>query len=85
MKILYFYSNSCGSCKDYERVVDRLSTELNIEAEKRNIEVMDSSFNLTGVPTLLLIKDNEEIYRSVGNLPYEYLLKAVNNAIDNDK
>lgn len=78
MDLIYYFSDSCGSCKDYSSVVDKLATELKIKAQKQNIDVVIPSYKLSGIPTIILEKDGVEIYRSVGNLPYDLLLKDVN-------
>lgn len=77
MKIIYFYSPSCGSCRDYEVVVDKLSTELKITAQKQNIED-GSKYQLKGVPTIIIEDDMEnKVYENVGNLSYEHLLNDI--------
>lgn len=78
MDLMYFYSNSCSSCKGYEEVVDKLATVLKIKAQKQNIDVVSPSYKLNGIPTVILEEDGVEIYRSVGNLPYDLLLKDIN-------
>lgn len=78
MDLIYFYSNSCGCCKDYSSVVDKLATVLKIKAQKQNIDVVSPSYKLNGIPTVILEEDGVEVYRSVGNLPYGLLLKDIN-------
>lgn len=81
MNLIYFYSDSCGSCKGYEEVVDRLSTELKVEAEKQNIRD-GIKYIIKGVPCIILEKDDEKIFESVGNLPYDDVLKGIREVID---
>lgn len=78
MTLWYFYSDSCGCCKDYSEVVDKLATALKIKAQKQNIDVVNPSYKLSGIPTVILEEDGVEVYRSVGNLPYDLLLKDIN-------
>lgn len=77
MKILFYYSDSCRLCKDYEETVDKLSKVLNISLEKENIDVIKPSYKLNGVPTIILENNGVEIYRSVGNLPFQQLYKEM--------
>ena len=77
MNLIYYYNTKCGSCKDYSSVVDRLSTELKLSCQKRNIEVTEPSHKLIGIPTLILEEDGIELYRSVGNLPYQNLMDEI--------
>ena len=81
LKLLYFYSSNCGACKDYEETVDKLSKALNISLEKENIDVMKPSYKLNGVPTIILENNGVEIYRSVGNLPFQQLYKEMKEYI----
>jgi thioredoxin 1 len=78
MNLIIFYSDSCGACKDYLDVADKLARAFNLTLQKQNIDVVIPSYKLSGIPTIILEKDGVEIYRSVGNLPYDLLLKDVN-------
>ena len=49
LKLLYFYSPSCGSCKAYEDVVDKLSTAFKIDCEKQNIDNVSMGFLSMGM------------------------------------
>ena len=82
MKLYYYYSDSCGSCKGYEDCVDRLSTELKTETYKQNIKD-GMKHNIRGVPAIVIEDDaGEVIYESVGNLPYDDVLKGIREVID---
>jgi glutaredoxin-related protein len=82
MKLYFYYSNSCGSCKDYEEVVDRLSIALKTEAEKRNIKG-ELGHNIKGVPAIILEDNNGNvIYESVGNLPYDIIIDEIEKIDD---
>ena len=77
MDLIYYYSDSCGCCKDYSSTVDKLATELKITSQKRNIKD-GTAHKLKGVPTVILEDDNGvELYRNVGNLPYEHLIEEL--------
>lgn len=76
MKIVYYYSESCRCCKDYEDVVDKLSTELKIKAQKRNIKD-GVSHEIEGVPSIIIEEGDSVLYKSVGNLPYDLLLEDI--------
>ena len=82
MNLLYFYSNNCGSCKGYSTTVDKLATELKITPQKQNIDEIKPLYKLDGIPTIILTDDDgNEIWRSVGNLPYDYLITEINQYI----
>lgn len=83
MDLIYYYSDSCGSCKDYSSVVDKLATELKITSQKRNIKD-GTSHKLDGIPTIILEDDSGVVYKSVGNLPFEYLISDVRKCLMNN-
>lgn len=81
LKLIYYYSDSCGSCKDYSDVVDRLSTALRIEAQKRDIGIEKPQHKLQGIPTLILENNGVEIYRSLGNASFQQVYKDMKDYI----
>jgi len=81
MKILFYYSDSCRLCKDYEETVEKLSKALNISLEKQNIDGIKPKYKLNGVPTVILENNDVEIYRSLGNVDFQHLYKEVKEYI----
>ena len=82
MKLLYFYNDYCGSCKGYSTEVDKLATAINLKAEKQNISEIEPLYELKGIPTIILTDDDgNEIWRSVGNVAYNYLITEINQYI----
>lgn len=82
MKLYYFYSDSCGSCKGYSTTVDKLATELKITPQKQNIDEIKPLYKLDGIPTIILTDDDgNEIWRSVGNVAYNYVITEINQYI----
>ena len=80
--ILYFYySPSCGSCKAYEEVVDKLTTAFKITSQKQNIDEVRPEHKLEGIPTLILENNGVEIYRSVGNIKFQQLYKDMKDFV----
>jgi thiol-disulfide isomerase/thioredoxin len=77
MNLVYFFNDSCGCCKGYEDVVDKLSTELKLSCYKQNIDEVEASYRINGIPTLILEDNGVEIFRNVGNLPYQRLIELV--------
>lgn len=83
MEIVYYFSDSCGCCKDYSSTVDKLATELKITSQKRNIKD-GTAHKLDGVPTIILEDDSGVVYKSVGNLPYDMLIKDIKEKLKDD-
>ena len=81
LKLIYYYSPSCGSCKAYEEVVDKLSTAFKITSQKRNIDVEKAQHKLEGIPTLILENNGVEIYRSLGNVSFQQVYKDMKDFI----
>lgn len=75
MDLLFYYSPNCGSCKDYLSVADKLSTAFNLTLQKQNIEEIKPQYKLQGVPTLILENNGVEIWRSIGNVPFQQVYK----------
>lgn len=86
MDIIYYYSEHCGSCKNYEITVDNVAKAFNISVEKINTDIPKiQKYRLKGVPCLIIEKDGVEIYRSLGNIPEEQLHNDIKRLIENDK
>lgn len=90
MKIVKFYSPTCGPCKVVEKKLQDAKIEhININIlELDTIEGIDCDvdliehFNITSVPTILLLDaDNKELLRIKG-IPSEEELKKLLNEIN---
>jgi thioredoxin 1 len=88
--ILYFTADWCNPCKKTRPIVEELNREqimakffiIDVDAE---IE-MAQDFEVRSIPTLVLIKDNVEIYRVTGAQTRQQLeeLIAYEKDIQND-
>lgn len=81
LKLIYIYSPSCGSCKRYEGVVDKLSTAFKIDCEKQNIDVIKPSYKIEGIPCIILENNGVELYRSLGNIEFQQVYKDMKDFI----
>jgi thioredoxin 1 len=69
-KIVMFSASWCNPCKQAKPVFQQLAES----ARDMEFEILDideshqiaQDFNITGVPTFMLIEDNEEVQRLVG-------------------
>ncbi len=66
-----FYAEWCGPCRTLTPVLENVAKELNgkvafgkLDIDKNNVTA--KNFNVTSVPTLVLIKDGKEVNRLVG-------------------
>ena len=74
----------CTSCASQMKVLDKAKNDFdNIEYFKfdvRNKEIANL-FNVQYQTTLLIFKDNKEVYRSIGETSREAIYKAINSSI----
>lgn len=76
-KVVMFSASWCSPCKQAKPVFEQTAKTI-AESKNENSDVyfqivdidenrtMAEDFNITGVPTFMLIKDNEEVARLVG-------------------
>ena len=81
LKLIYFYNENCGACKDYLSVVDKLSRAFKITLEKQNIDEIKPQYKLDGIPTLILENNGVEIWRSVGNISFQQVYKDLKDYV----
>lgn len=80
MKLLSFYSPTCQPCKMMGPMVDNIASTLSIEIEKIDVfkqSEIASKYNITTVPTLVLINDHGEMSRRTGVLPRPSILEWI--------
>lgn len=78
MMILDFYSEYCAPCKVLTRDLDDLTKENNLNVQKINIMdkyELTEKYNITSVPTLLILKDDAPGNRYTGYKGKEDLVR----------
>lgn len=81
MNLLVFYSDSCAACKDYLDVADKLSKAFDLTLQKLNIDEIKPQYKLQGIPTLILENNGVEIWRSIGNVPFQHVYKDLKDYV----
>ena len=70
----------CTSCASQMKVLDKAKNDFNnieyFKFDVRNKEIADL-FNVQYQTTLLIFKDNKEVYRSIGETSRETIYKAI--------
>ena len=74
----------CTSCASQMKVLDKAQNDFNnieyFKFDVRNKEIADL-FNVQYQTTLLIFKNNKEVYRSIGETSREAIYKAINSSI----
>lgn len=73
--LLDFWASWCGPCRMLSPVVDRIAEDRDdIKVGKINIDEqpeLATQFEITSIPTLMIIKDGKVTNKAVGALPRE--------------
>jgi thioredoxin 2 len=88
--LLDLWADWCGPCRYIAPVVNELARELagDVRVAKLNIEenpVTPARYNVQSIPTLLIIKDGEEIDRIVGVQPKAAILSRLNQVLSRNR
>ncbi|WP_116787347.1 thioredoxin [Flavobacterium psychrotrophum] len=82
--LIDFFATWCGPCKMMAPILDDVKTELGdsvtiikIDVDKNQALVATSQFQVRGVPTLMLFKNGEMLWKQSGVVPKEDLVKTV--------
>ena len=74
----------CTSCASQMKVLDKAKNDFNnieyFKFDVRNKEIADL-FNIQYQTTLLIFKNNKEVYRSIGETSREAIYKAIESSI----
>lgn len=76
-KIIDFWAEWCGPCKQMEPILDEIKNENDVEVEKVNVEEETDKANEYGIisiPTFFIYKDEELVKTFTGAVPKETLV-----------
>ena len=84
--LLDMWAPWCGPCRMIAPVIEQLASELagRVKVAKLNTDenpMTGSRFNVRSIPTLLVLKDGQEIDRLVGAMPKQEILRRVQAVI----
>lgn len=84
MKVLKFYSETCGPCKILEKNLQLAGIpHESIDAQSMENEDIIAKYNIMAVPTLILINDKDEVIKRHRGLLSVQELKEFYNNINN--
>jgi len=76
-----FWASWCGPCKMLSPVIEEIADERSdIKVGKVNIDEhpeLAQKYGVMSIPTVLVIKDGEEVNKSVGAVPKKVLLDLI--------
>ena len=76
-----FWASWCGPCKMLSPVIEEITEERSdIKVGKVNIDEhpeLAQKYGVMSIPTVLLLKDGEEVNKSVGAVPKKVLLDLI--------
>lgn len=81
--LLDFYADWCGPCKMMSPIIDKIAEEIEATAKVGKINT-DENMNLAekyeimSIPTIMIIKNGQEVKRFLGVTPKEEIIKAIN-------
>lgn len=81
MNLIIYYNENCGACRNYLPVADKLSKAFDLTLQKQNIDVIKPQYKLEGIPTLILENNGVEIWRSIGNVPFQQIYKDLKDYV----
>lgn len=85
--LIEFYTSNCSLCTMLGRILEEVQSELgeeiqvkriNIDEEKVTTIHFDSTYQIMGVPTIMLFKEGKLLWRHSGVLFKEDLVKEIN-------
>lgn len=77
--LIDFYATWCGPCKMMEPVLKEVA-EVDLVVVKVDVEQhpeLKEEFAVMSVPTFVLMKDGERVWRETGYMPKDYLLEIL--------
>lgn len=78
-----FFANWCGPCKMFDSVLQSLAKEKpDIPILKVNVDEcvkLSERFSITSLPTIVLIKNGEEVKRKVGSVNLSLLKEFISD------
>ncbi|MDL2215318.1 thioredoxin [Dysgonomonas sp. OttesenSCG-928-M03] len=85
-----FYATWCGPCKVMAPIIDTIATELNGEVRILKIDIdknpqAASHYRVQAVPTLIIFKKGEAIWRNAGAMDKASLLQQIRHFIHTDR
>ena len=77
MKVLKFYSDTCGPCKQQGKILNNLNLEVEaIDATDDNNEILVEHYNIMNMPTLVFLDDEDNVIGRFNGLTTQDKIEA---------
>ncbi|MBF9252752.1 thioredoxin [Pontibacter sp. 172403-2] len=81
-----FYADWCGPCKSMSPIVQQVAAEYNgkLKVIKVNVDSNQAAaaqYRVQGVPTFILFRDGQQVWRQSGAMPANVLSQAVQQVV----
>ena len=81
-----FYADWCGPCKTMSPIVEQVASQYTgklkvIKVNVDNNQAAAQQFRVQGVPTFILFKQGQQVWRQSGAMPANVLAQAVQQAL----
>ena len=77
---MYFSTKWCGPCKMFSPIVQEVCSAMGVNLQKIDAEEnrdLANQYQITGVPTLILMKDDQLKFRNTGVIPKSQLINTI--------
>lgn len=81
-----FYADWCGPCKSMSPIVQQVAADYNgkLKVIKVNVDSNQAAaaqYRVQGVPTFILFRDGQQVWRQSGAMPANVLSQAINQVV----
>ena len=84
--LIDFYASWCGPCKMLSPLISEIASEYagRIKVGKVNVDEepeLSAKFEVFSIPTLIIFKNGKAVFKSVGAMPKDELVRFISQAL----
>ena len=78
-QIIYFSAEWCGPCKNFKPIMESVSASIPVQfVDVDENPQLSAQYNIRSIPTLIFLKDGQEVHRANGAKTKEQLQGLIN-------